>query len=308
VKDIYRFTHDDDWLRKAYGYLKKEYRFWMAERMSETGLNRAYHCPLSNEELLIYYNDNIRPRLNIGPLEDAEKIAYADRMISSAELGEDFTPRFGFRGSSFNPVDLNCVLYGLETYLAELAHRYNPREEASFRQAMLRREELMKKYLLAEDGLYYDYDFEKKERGSLLHSQQANAFLFELSHDNNALEKLLDACLMKHGVSVTAPYPGPIRYQSGYPYLWARENQRLYDACKALGFDEEAETIGYRFLDTVTAVFKDTNRLWETYDALKGGIATEKEYPTEEMLGWTAGVYEYFYQAVLMADNPFVDY
>lgn len=307
VKDIFRITKDVEWLKKAFGYLKKEYAFWMKKRMTETGLNRAYHCPLSNEELLIYYNDNIGRRLNLGPLSDDEKIDYADRMISEAELGEDFTPRFGTRGSSFIPVDLNCILYGMELYLADLSLRFAPEEEKRYRHAALNRKKRMDELLLAPDGLYYDYDFEKKERASLLHSQQANAFLFGLSEDKKALKKLLKGILMKHGISVTAPYPGSVRYQSGYPYLWARESERLYDACEKMGLILEARQLGHRFLDTVASVFESTNGLWETYDAVKGGIAIDKEYPTEEMLGWTAGTYEYLYEAIFYGNNPFRD-
>jgi alpha,alpha-trehalase len=308
VKDIYRISKNDSWRKKAYSYLKREYSFWMKKRMTPIGLNRAYHCPLTNEELLIYYNDNIGPRLNLGPLSDEEKIIYADRMIASAELGEDFTPRFRTRGSCFVPVDLNSLLYGMENYLGDLAHNYAPKEEKRFRKAMIKRKALMEQYLLGEDGLFYDYDFEKGERSSFMHSQQMNPFIFGLSNNKDALTKLLKVLLQKHGISVTAPYLSNVRYQSGYPYLWARESERAYDACHLFGMDEEANTIGLRFLKTVSDVFKKTNGLWETYDAVKGGIAEEKEYPTEEMLGWTAGTYEYLYEAILNHNNPFLDY
>ena len=41
--------------------------------------------------------------------------------------------------------------------------------------------------------------------------------------------------------------------------------------------------------------FIKSGRLWEKYDGVKGGAATVNEYDVPEMLGWTAGVFEYFF-------------
>ena len=44
--------------------------------------------------------------------------------------------------------------------------------------------------------------------------------------------------------------------------------------------------------DWLSSVFEKTGVLWERYD--ENGAAKDLEYPTQMMLGWTAGVYRYF--------------
>ena len=41
--------------------------------------------------------------------------------------------------------------------------------------------------------------------------------------------------------------------------------------------------------------FMEAGHLWEAYDATKPGRAEKKEYPNTEMLGWTAGIYQWIY-------------
>ena len=43
--------------------------------------------------------------------------------------------------------------------------------------------------------------------------------------------------------------------------------------------------------------FEKTGCLWERYD--EKGVAPALEYATQEMLGWTAGVYNHFYQEIM---------
>lgn len=40
--------------------------------------------------------------------------------------------------------------------------------------------------------------------------------------------------------------------------------------------------------------FLRTGKIWERYDT--GGVAKSLEYDTQPMLGWTAGVYNYFWE------------
>lgn len=61
---------------------------------------------------------------------------------------------------------------------------------------------------------------------------------------------------------------------------------------------EEAERIGKKYLLTVEGCFANTGKLWEKYDAVKGGKATANEYTETEMLGWTAGVYNDIYEEI----------
>jgi len=297
VEDVYKKTHDEAWLKKRYFALKKEYAFWMKERLTPTGLNRYHHNPVSPKALLDYYNDNIGPRLKEErSLSDQEKIVLADQMVSSAEAGQDFNPRFGERGCFYNPADLNACLYHFETTMATWAQKFEPEMQGIFEKASIQRKTLMDRYLLSEDGLYYDYDFEKGQRSSLKFSGMSLAFRFGLSTSKKAFQTLMDALLLEHGVSCTEPYQGPFVYQWGYPFLWPGENFHCFEAAKTLGMKDLERKIGLRYLNNVTDVFFEKKRLFEAYDAENGGLNTKKEYPATEMLGWTAGTFELCYE------------
>ena len=61
-----------------------------------------------------------------------------------------------------------------------------------------------------------------------------------------------------------------------------------------LGEKERAKEVRDLYCNTVEKVFRETGNLWEKYDALKGEVSVNHEYKTPTMMGWTAGVYEYF--------------
>jgi alpha,alpha-trehalase len=301
IDDIEKVAPDEPWLKECYFAEKIEYAFWMEQRLTPLGLNRYNHNPVTAKALLDYYNDNIGPRLKKEKgLSDQDKIRLADQMVSSAEAGEDFNPRFGERGCFFIPSDLNACLYWMECHLGEWAKRFEPEQASFFLKQAEKRKRLMDRYLLGEDGLYYDYDFEKKERQTLRHSGMSMAFLSGLSDSKIACKSLVDSLLLPHGLTCTEPYQDEVIYQWGYPFLWPGENFRCYEACQKLGLEETAAKIAIAYLDNVSGVFQKEHRLFEAYDAEKGGLNDKKEYPATEMLGWTAGTFELFYQDLFL--------
>ena len=99
VKDIYEVNKDKNWLEKAYYALKKEYEFWMKERIAPNGLNRHFHNKLTKEDLCGYYDYVAKDRLGL-PLDiDPDKKAeLGECYCVDAEAGLDFTPRFLDKG------------------------------------------------------------------------------------------------------------------------------------------------------------------------------------------------------------------
>ena len=76
VRDIYDYYKDSAWLRGAYEMLKKEYEFWMIERITPAGLNR-YGGKL-REEYEKYRNEfadvvAIQYRYNANPANTYDK-------------------------------------------------------------------------------------------------------------------------------------------------------------------------------------------------------------------------------------------
>ena len=75
----------------------------------------------------------------------------------------------------------------------------------------------------------------------------------------------------------------------------------MWIVCSALdklGLHNDSARIGNKYLSAVEDSFAATGKLWEKYDAVRGGKATVNEYTETEMLGWTAGVYNVIYDEI----------
>ncbi len=295
--DVYEATKDDEWLKTVYFSQKTEYNFWQRERSTPLGLNRYFHHVLPKEELIAYYDLVAGERLKLSDEKtEKEKCNLAEGFIAVAESGMDWTPRFGFCGEQVCPVDLNALLYSLEKRLAEWAEWFEPEQKSVFEEAAEKRKRLFNEYLLANDGLFYDYNFVTKERSGINCSAQFMPFVVGLLTEKEAFNRLIGRLLLKNGVVCVEKTEDTIRYQWGYPNSWAPDNYLSYEAAKATGEAETAKRIAETYLKTVSDEFAASGRLWEKYDAALGGAATVNEYEVPEMLGWTAGVFDYFYK------------
>lgn len=174
----------------------------MNKRIAPNGLNRHFHNPLPQEELVDYYRYVALERLGLSVDKSEKEMAHlGECYVADAEAGLDFTPRFLDRGIYVNPVDLNANLYGMELDLAALAEQFEPEEQTRFLTNAQSRKQKMDRYMLAEDGLYYDYDF---DRGCLLRPDfcftgQFMPFITGLSDSQEAARKALERLLYPLG-------------------------------------------------------------------------------------------------------------
>lgn len=293
IKDIYNYSHDEEWLKQAYFALKKEYDFWMKERIAKNGLNRHLHNKLTTKDLCEYYDYVAIERLGLSTdIETKQKAELGENYCADAEAGLDFTPRFLDRGIHINPVDLNANLYGMELDLASFAKKFEPELESFFLNKAKERKEKMDKLMLKEDGLYYDYDFDEEKifRDDYCFTGQFMPFITGLSKNKEAAKKLLSRLSFKFGITSTQKDENEkIEYQAAYPFSWPYDNYLAYWGLKELGLEKEVIEVGSRWLKNLSLTYKNTGKLWETYDPFNGGRAKKKEYPANEMMGWTAG-------------------
>ena len=114
-------------------------------------------------------------------------------------------------------------------------------------------------------------------------------FITGLSKDKEAAKKVLSRLRYPHGiVSTQRDDAESIAYQASYPFAWPY-NYHAYWGLKSVGLKKEAKEVGEAWIGNVASTYLATGKLWETYDPLKGGRAEKKEYPANEMMGWTAG-------------------
>lgn len=296
VKDYYARHENKEWLAGAVADLEKEYDFWMTKRTTPTGLNR-YGCNYDYENGdcdISYYAGRVG--LDASSFTREQKIECNINRICEGESGEDHTPRFSNRAFYVAPIDLNCYLYAFECTLAEFC-RICGKDYKIWQNRAENRLALIVKYCFDEEsGLFFDYDYEKGVRTGVYCAACYLPFVFGISNDKTALSAVNAELVLPHGVaSCQKVKDDGCVYQWGYPNSWAPHNFWAYEANKAVGLTETAEKIRKTYLDTLSTEFVSSGKLYEKYDGEKGGKSTVNEYGLPEMLGWTAGVYEYFY-------------
>ena len=292
VRDIYQQTKDEAWLAKAVEALEIEYKFWMQKRMTPIGLNQ-YGSNATKENLLWYY-DYVSTRIELDQsLPDDEKIRIAKNFVAEAESGEDYTPRYANHNAlDYVQIDLNSHLYGLEGFLAAYFADKDTKKAAYYTAQQEKRLALIEKYCFNEEtGVYCDYDFVSDKKNDIISAACFLPYFYGFANQKGDIKAVYAILKTKGGVSACQD-TGNTQYQWGYPYIWAPHQYFAYVALKNYGYTELAKELRENFANLLSFHFDKTGALWERYD--ENGPAADLEYPTQKMLGWTAGTYRYF--------------
>ena len=288
VRDIlpYASAQDKKTLIEA---LEREYDFWMSRRTLPCGLNRYGNSADRQAKLLMA--DEAEARLS-------RKFAVADRemlgsnILAECESGWDFSPRFDFHCTDFAPVDLNSLLYLYELTLAE----YVAERRGMFLESAAKRKERMYEYCF--DGIKLTDAVPGGGYAEITSAACALPFAVGLSDDRQALLQIIGKLEYAYGITACEKTADGTACQWGYPNMWAPLVWIVCSALDKLGLHNDSARIGNKYLSAVEDTFAETERLWEKYDAVRGGKATVNEYTETEMLGWTAGVYNVIYDKI----------
>lgn len=300
VRDYFEYSQDIEWLKDSYDALKIEYTFWQTKRMAPNGLNRYwrnYDCEaLGAEEGWIRWYAR-RHGSHILELSEEEKITLQTHKTAEGEGGEDHTPRYGGKAGDINPIDLNAYLYGFENTMSTFAKVLQNGEDVVWNSRAKQRLALIKKYCYdKETGVYFDYNYKTGARTGIYCGACYLPYVVGITKNKKALKQINQRLVYKHGVvSCQIMPPDNDVYQWGYPNSWAPNNWWAYLANYNAGNYHIAKTIAQNYLNTISAEFEQSGKLYEKYDAVVGGKSTVNEYEMPEMLGWTAGVFSRFF-------------
>ena len=293
-------------------YLLIEYRFWMkGRRVLSKQENKAYRrvAEMPNGILLNRYYDNKTTPRPESLREDVETAIGAqgrqsDRLYlhlrAAAESGWDFSSRW-FRdphdirtihAADIIPIDLNCLLYELESAIAEayralrqpvLARRFQSAAEQRVRGVM--------EYCWSDSEQFFvDYNFHEKQATGRI----TLAGVFPLyskiatSKQAAAVARRLESDFLKKGGLVTTLVENGQQWDS--PNGWAPLQWAAIEGLKNYGYYELAHEIGQRWLAMNEEVFKATGKLVEKYDVVNASAGGGGEYPLQDGFGWTNGV------------------
>ncbi|MBR2385618.1 MAG: hypothetical protein IKA99_08450 [Clostridia bacterium] len=293
VRDIYMWLKDEEWLKVAVQGLEKEYKFWMTERITPIGLNQ-YGCNAKDEKVLLDYFDYASDRVTLDKnLPKEEKLWVAKNFVAEAESGQDYNPRYDHHNSlDYVQIDLNSHLYGLEDFLCNYFDGKDKEKYEYYKKQKEKRVELIEKYCYNEElGVYCDYDFVSGKKNDIICTACFLPYFYGFAKEKSGAKRVYDVLKCKGGV-VACQDTGDREFQWGYPYIWAPCQFFAYNALKNSGFECEAEELRLNYVNLLSSVYEKTGALWERYE--EDGEAKDLEYPNQQMLGWTAGVYRYF--------------
>ncbi|RYZ75686.1 MAG: trehalase, partial [Proteobacteria bacterium] len=286
--------------------LKTEHTFWMtgsrAVKVGET------------EVLNRYWDDRAAPRPEAYK-EDVKLAKHAEAKLkrspsdvfrdlrAGAESGWDFGTRW-FRDSNefatistteFLPVDLNCLIYQLETKIAELSALNGDEAEASrFRDLAAQRKALIQTYFWnSKSGTFRDYDLKNRA----VSGEDTLAMLMPLfvgvatEVQAKSVEKVLTAKFLKAGGLVTTLKMSGHQWDS--PNGWAPLQWLGYAGLQRYGLVKTASLIQKRWLALNEKVYQSTGKMMEKYDVIDlKKVSGGGEYPNQDGFGWTNGVYK----------------
>ena len=284
----FQYTGDEVFFRAIYPAMEKEYEFWMRERMAPCGLNR-YGNNADDDTCINFYRAIKAARLG-GDMAQKDENARmrGSHLLSEAESGWDFTPRFGMRAEYFAPIDLNCIAYENECILSNFAP--DGERALRYRRAAEDRKRNIEKICL-HSGIYCDYDFVHNKHSEIASVAQLFPYLCGVSNDGEGAIKILSRLEMVYGVSTTEKTADCGKYQWSYPNVWPPLQYFAVTALDRVGRKDDAFRIAQKYLSVVEKSADDTDSLWEKYDCNCGCKALVNEYAESKMLGWTAGTY-----------------
>ncbi len=328
------------WIKTVLKAAIKEYHeVWMnQDRLTETGLSR-YHGigigqPLEVEpghfdalykrfaarlgmepaELVNLYTTG---KLNIPELDE---FFIHDRAMR--ESGHDKTYRWDDRCADFVTVDLNSLLYKIETDIARTIEKEfngllrfengDVQTSTAWYEKAEKRKELINKYLWdSQQGLFLDYDIVNKKRKVYISATGFYPLWANIANWEQAesiIKKLVPALEMPGGIAASAEDSrGPISElrparQWDYPYGWAPHQMIAWRGLINYGYNDIAYRLIYRWLYTITRNAADYNgTIPEKFDVIKrshrvfaeyGNVGTDFSYITKEGFGWVNASYQ----------------
>ena len=294
--------------------LEKEYQFWMEGAAALKTGEASRRVVRLNDTLVLnrYWDDYPFPRQESyrEDVETAEKsgrdkaVMYTN-LRACAESGIDFSSRWfkdkknlvTIRVTDMIPVDLNSLLYRLETVLAKanfIAH--NEKAAADYAKKAERRRIAIDKYCWNKSLKYYtDYNFKTRQVSDIV--TPAGMYPFCVYTKNldfmsllarQAAEQVKSKLLQPGGITAS---PFTTGQQWDAPNGWAPLEWMTIWGLDRCGQRELARDIAERWIKLNVDVFKRTGKMMEKYNVVDLNLeAGGGEYPSQDGFGWTNGV------------------
>lgn len=304
-----------DVLTRYLPQLQREFKFWhkdsgvlSAERQFARRMVQLPTGGLLNR----YWDDTPTPRpeayrQEIELTEKTDRLGIAPETLyihirAACESGWDFSSRWFADGKTMTtihtadlvPIDLNCLLYQLETTLRDASTQAGLAEEANWfgTLATIRGEFIQATLWNEETGFFHDFDAVTNQQTPALTLAGVFPLFFNLATSQQAQcihDRLRASFLQTGGWVTTLNQTGE---QWDWPNGWAPLQWIVYRGLMNYGFAETARDGRNRWLALNDKVFKATGKMMEKYNVVDAALTTGGgEYENQDGFGWTNGVY-----------------
>lgn len=307
-------TGDKEGVYRQFGpALLKEYRFWMdgEHQLTEPGQSYRRVVALGGKAVLNRYWDDCPEPRQESWREDMHLAVQSDRtaedlwrdLRAACESGWDFSSRWlrdpsrldSIRTTSLLPVDLNCLLYELESTLCEASGVVPSlsKYRTAFEEAASARAEMVRSLFWHPDyQTFVDWDTELMEPADPLTLAMAFPLFSGLATQEQAgaVAQMIASEFLKPGGLVTTPVHSGQQWDA--PNGWAPLQWVTICGLKNYGYHQLAGEATRRWLALNDAVFNSTGKMMEKYQVvIPETPAGGGEYPNQDGFGWTNGVY-----------------
>jgi len=301
--------------------IEKEYQFWMYGSEKLSAENPAENrVVLVGDSLILnrYYDfkDFPRPESHKEDFELAEHLDDAGKsklyrdLRAGAESGWDYSTRwfenkedFGsIRTTEILPIDLNCLLHGMEVIMTRMYAHIGDMDKASdyAAKAADRQEAIQQVFWNESKGAFTDYVWTRGQQEDQVTMATAYPLYFKIATEEQgeAAMKYMEENLLQPGGLVTTNIESGQQWD--YPNGWAPLQWIGIKGLEHYGNKALADDISERWLKVNMKVYRNTGKMMEKYNVADTTLtAGGGEYPTQDGFGWTNGV-----ALGLMADNP----
>ena len=291
--------------------LQKEYAFWMegAVNLKSPGDSYNHAVKMSDGTILNrYYDTRPEPRpeaykedVHIAKESGRDPVEVYTDLRSAAESGWDFSTRWFADGKSLTsiqttkiiPVDLNCLMYHLESMIIKgLKMKGQTNEIGPIKaQADARRRAILTFFWDAQLNYFTDYNFTTGKSTGIPSLAGVYPLFFKLVQPDIAekVAAVLKKDFLKPGGLVTTLTTSGQQWDA--PNGWAPLQWMAYTGLKNYYQDALADDVRQRWVRTNERVFSATGKMMEKYNVIDTTlVAGGGEYPNQDGFGWTNGV------------------
>jgi alpha,alpha-trehalase len=327
VLGVYEKRGDRAWLARTLPAVERYYRYWTAgEHLTRaTGLSRYFDRGVGPAPEVVAderdaegrtHYDRVKEFYRTHEVSDYDVRKFYERASdtltpafykgdrSMRESGFDPSNRFGpFSAdiTSYNPVCLNSLLYVYERDAGRIMRELRRDAAARLweRRAAARRERVNRLMWDGRDGLYHDYNFERRELRRYPFATTFYPLWAGMATKEQAARVVsnLRAFERAGGLRTSTNVSGS---QWDAPYGWAPLQMIAVGGLRRYGYEAEAERVSVNFLSTVLKEFVGHNTIVEKYDVEARtsslGAGLRFGYASNEIgFGWTNAAFTELY-------------